>query len=248
MKHHLNIDKETMTVLRSSEVTASSVKLPPGQLARPLYEKVNKVLVTAGGKWNRSAQAHVFTDDPREALGLAVANGSILDVKKTTQAFYTPPELAKRVVFHASVLNKIVLEPSAGRGALALECVDRGAAQTVCIEQDAKSCAVLRGLNLHVIEGDFLKQKPSPFDRVVMNPPFTSGQDVAHVTHAFKFLKPGGRLVAITSPSWESAQNKKSAAFRELVKCNGYVAERLDEGAFKESGTNIRTLVLVLDA
>jgi hypothetical protein len=37
------------------------------------------------------------------------------------------------------------------------------------------------------------------FDRVVMNPPFDHGADIKHVEHARKFLKPGGRLVAVVA-------------------------------------------------
>ena len=35
------------------------------------------------------------------------------------------------------------------------------------------------------------------FDRIVMNPPFANGDDIKHIMHALKMLKPGGRLVAI---------------------------------------------------
>lgn len=248
MKHHLTIDDETMTVLRASTVTETSVKLPAGQLARPLYAKVNKVLETAGGKWNRSAQAHTFTTDPRPALGLAVEKGAILDVKKATQAFYTPMGVARQVVAHASVEGKAVLEPSAGHGALADACMVAGARSVVCVESDPQSAHHLRRtFTFEVIEGDFLKQSPTQFDRVVMNPPFTAGQDIAHVTHAFQFLRPGGRLVAIMSPSWQTAQNKKATAFRSFVEQHGRVAEQVEAGAFKESGTNIATVIVVLD-
>lgn len=247
-KHHLSIDEETMSVLRSSAVTSSSVKLPAGQLARPLYMKVNKVLELAGGKWSRKEQAHTFSDDPREALGLAVRNGSLLDKKKATQAFYTPRGVASTVMSLASVQGKRVLEPSAGEGALAIACQDCGASEVFCIESDPKSAEILRGLDFGVTEADFLTQQPAQsFDRVVMNPPFTAGQDIAHVMHAFGFLKPGGSLVAIMSPSWESAQNRKAVAFRDLVQEHGRIAERLEAGAFKESGTDVATVIVVLD-
>jgi len=32
---------------------------------------------------------------------------------------------------------------------------------------------------------------------VVMNPPFEQQGDIDHITDAFKFLKPGGRMAAI---------------------------------------------------
>lgn len=247
-KHHISIDDETMTVLRSSTVTENSVRLPAGQLARPLYEKVNKVLTTAGGKWNRSQQAHIFTIDPRETLGLAVEKGAILDTKKSTQAFYTPVDLARRVVEMASVEGRTVLEPSAGRGSLATACMDQGADEVFCVEQDAKSAEYLLSLGFGVAASDFMVWTPTVrFDRVVMNPPFTAGQDVAHVARAFDFLRPDGRLVAIMSPGWEFKNDKKSVAFRELVTAHGRVEARLDEGAFKESGTNVRTVIVILD-
>lgn len=246
-KHHINIDDETMAVLRSSSITATTVKLPTGKLARPLYMKVNKVLETAGGKWSKSQKAHIFTDDPRSALGLAVEKGAILDRKKSTQAFYTPTEVAALVVALASVQGKTVLEPSAGHGSLADRCREGGASQVVCIEHDPQSCEVLIAKGFHVIEGDFLKQSSSLFDRVVMNPPFTAGQDIDHVAHAFDFLKPGGRLVAIMSPAWFTGTQKKQKAMQLFLAQYGYVAERLDAGAFKESGTGIATMVVVLN-
>jgi len=248
-KHHINIDDETMDVLKRSTITQTSVTLPPSQLERSLYTKVNKVLETAGGKWNKKEKAHVFQSDPKEALGMAIEKGAILDTKKATQAFYTPAALASIVVQHASVRGKTVLEPSAGEGALAMACSADGAKNVVCIEIDPKSATHLIKQGFNVQTGDFMKQAPDVFfDRVVMNPPFTGGQDIEHVTHAFKFLKPGGRLVAITSPSWQTKQDRKSAAFRKLVEDHGRIAEEFSEGSFKESGTNVRTLLVVLDA
>lgn len=246
-KHHISIDDETMDVLKRSDISPNSVKLPTGQLPRPLYEKVNKVLTTAGGKWNRSAQAHVFTSDPREVLGMALDKGAILDTKKASQAFYTPAELARRVVLHASVEGKTVLEPSAGHGSLAKACRDAGAKYVVCIEQDATSSKVLSDDGFGALTDDFLKVGPTPYDRVVMNPPFTNGQDVDHVTHAFKFLTSGGRLVSIMSPSWRTKQDKRSEAFRELVANHGRVECEFEPGAFKESGTNIVTVLVILE-
>lgn len=247
-KHHLSIDEETMAVLRRSEVSASSVTLPPGQLPRPLYEKVNKVLLLAGGKWNKSAKAHLFSDDPSEKLGLAVESGSIKDVKKATQAFYTPPELAADVVELARVSGCSVLEPSAGRGALAKECVIRGASNVSCVESDETSFAALVALDFNVKWTDFLQLKPvAVFDRVVMNPPFSDGQDVDHVTHAFGFLGAGGRLVAIMSPGWQTKQDRRSKAFRTLVEEHGCVDREVAGGAFKSSGTGVSTVIVVLE-
>ena len=46
-----------------------------GQLDRALYVKVNKALEAMGGKWNRKAGGHIFSEDPRPQVeGLLETN------------------------------------------------------------------------------------------------------------------------------------------------------------------------------
>ena len=62
---------------------------------------------------------------------------------------------------------------------------------------------------------DFLAVPPAPvYDRVIMNPPFTRGQDVTHVQHALRFVRPGRRLVAVMPASIKSRADKAARAFR----------------------------------
>ncbi len=35
------------------------------------------------------------------------------------------------------------------------------------------------------------------YSRVIMNPPFSHGQDIRHILRAFSLLRPGGVLVAV---------------------------------------------------
>ncbi|AXQ68905.1 hypothetical protein HOU00_gp220 [Caulobacter phage CcrPW] len=96
-----------------------------------------------------------------------------------------------------------VLEPSAGDGRLAFEAVARGADVTA-IELNQRCCESIAkqrdmyGLPKSVLavrRSDFLMTPVTTlYDRVVMNPPRAN---VPHVTHAYSFLKPGGRLVAL---------------------------------------------------
>ena len=72
-------------------------------------------------------------------------------------------------------------------------------AMTVCLEA--------KGYNL-AGESNFLDHE-GEYDRIVMNPPFEAGQDIDHVRHAFQFLKDGGRLVSIMSPSPFFREDKK---------------------------------------
>lgn len=59
-------------------------------------------------------------------------------------------------------------------------------------------------------------------------------------------LNPGGTLAAITSKHWTFAGEKVCHNFRDWVKdTKGQVFE-IEEGTFKESGTGIGTIALVI--
>lgn len=81
----------------------------------------------------------------------------------------------------------------------------------------------------------------------MMNPPFANGADTDHVSHALKFLKPSGRLVAIMSAGVKTASTKlkKVAAFYELLGGYQWSFRNVPDGSFKESGTNVRVTMLV---
>lgn len=153
--------------------------------------------------------------------------------------FFTPADIAAMVVEIADVEGRSVLEPSAGRGALVEACQDVGCVYVDCVEIDAEDADHLRGLDVRVEVGDFLEVVPHPvYDRVVMNPPFTKNQDVRHVEHAIKFVRPGGVLVSIM------AGNTERSTFKKLVESLDHEVIPLPEGSFKSSGTGVSTIVL----
>lgn len=232
---------EIRDVLERSQITGNLLVLPLA-LERKLYESVNKVLVNCGGKWNRSAAGHIFAGNPREKLGLALTNGIAIDEKKLFQAFYTPPDLADEIAMQAAVEGQIVLEPSAGDGALADACVKFGAKGVVCCEIRHEAADILFGKRYHVAVGDFLEQKPEvKFSRIVMNPPFTKNQDIKHVEHALKFLKKGGTLVAVM------LGGAGRAKLQQRLEGLRYWIRDLPQGRFKESGTNVPTFIVEIN-
>ena len=186
------ISDEVMTILKAGKVEGTVFFLPPDQLPRNLYVDVNKVLTDAGGKWDRKAKGHVFPDDPSEKLGLAIKTGVSVNEKNLYQEFFTPKDLARRLVNMANVYGQEVLEPSAGDGALAETLRAAGAHNVICVEIQEKHCKTLREKRFgYVINDDFLKLDPESyswkpqgmpaygrFKRVVMNPPFTKKQDI----------------------------------------------------------------------
>lgn len=223
------------------------------------WATVKKVFVTLGATWRRASSTKpggfVFEPDV-DSLSIveaARATGEIVDPKKAG-FFPTPDALADIVVKLADGKESLSwLEPSAGNGQL-VRAIFRfdPEAFVKAYELLPENAKVLRcEVRLDVIEGNFLQLGPPPggrlFDRVVMNPPFASQADQHHVSHAFRWLAPGGRLVAIMSEGTRWRTNAQSVAFRAWVKELGGVFHDVDDGAFKESGTMVRTCILVLN-
>lgn len=236
------ITPDVREILDRSTINGFNLVLPGEQLARPLYEAVNRALANAGGKWNRFAKAHVFPSDPRSRLGIMLESGVSLDERKQYQSFYTPPELADEVAIMAAVDGHRVLEPSAGNGALVSACRKFGATQVDCVEvrEEERQTLIERGGTVTI--ADFLTLEPwHQFSRIVMNPPFTKNQDVKHVQHALKFLEAGGRLVSIMSGSTHRKQ------FEKLIEGREVSIREVQAGAFKQSGTNIATVILSIE-
>lgn len=176
------------------------------------------------------------------------------DLNLKADFFPTPAALAQELIEIAAVeAHHKVLEPSAGEGALLHEVVKTGAkiwayeidpakreklVQTFYSQFGAGGCACKDFLTVASVR---------EFDRVVMNPPFSRNQGIAHVLHATKFLKPGGRLVAILPAGVKTQKDKWGEAFRKLVTLLKGTIVDLPELAFKESGTLVRTVIVTLD-
>lgn len=238
----LKITNEIREIINQCRFDGLKVFLPDIQLDRKIYVKVNALLEEAGGKWSKKEKCHLFASNPREKLGILAAQDKLIDSKKFYQSFFTPIEVAKRAVELADVEGCLVLEPSAGYGALIDQILTYDGVHVNAVELNEEFSKYLDDkygyiIGLHRI--DFLKKEvEAEYDRVIMNPPFTRMTWLKHVEHAYKFLKPGGKLVAITP---DSLSNKK---FQEFVADKKWEFEPVGEKAFAESGTNIRTNIV----
>ena len=143
-----------------------------------------------------------------------------------------------------------VLEPSAGKGDIA-EAAQEAGAEVDTIELSIRLQDILKAKGLNVIDSDFTSREPvAEYDAVVMNPPFENGQDMEHIQHAYKFLKPGGKLVAIMSAGPFYRQDKQATAFREWLDGVDGSHEAMPEGSFAGSDafrqTGVRTEMVTI--
>lgn len=241
------ISQEVLDVLRYSASVEGNRIMIHRQLDRKLYEAVNKALVALGGKWDR--KGHAFPADPTEKLADLLANGAVIDPKKNG-FFPTPATLARRIIELADIQpGMLILEPSAGTGALADVAAELvGANRVDCVETLPDNIKVLGDKGYNVLPGNFIDIEPNPiYDRIVMNPPFENQADIVHVQHAYRFLKPGGRLVAIMSAGVDFREDRRATEFRSFIEENSGWYELNPEGSFKESGTLVNTVTVLLE-
>lgn len=248
----MKITNDVLDVLKAASTNGNALALN-GQLDRSLYDRTNKVLEACGGKWNRKAKAHLFEGDAGDALEQVVLTGEYTNRKVELQQFYTPEALALQVIQAAHIEpGMLVLEPSAGRGALARKARDAGA-KVWCVDIDQKNVAALKADGFNAVCYDFLALskhdfESTRFDCVVMNPPFANRADIRHVRHAINFLRPGGRLVAIMSAGVSFRTDTLAREFMDFLYFHDGGMVHVDEGAFRESGTMVRTVIASLKA
>lgn len=238
-------------VLKNCAIEGNVVKLPNVPLDRKLYVEVAKTLELIGGKWKGGkVMGFVFNEDPTNLL-IQVSGGEKRNLKKEFQFFATPDGLSDEVVQLANIQpTDKVLEPSAGQGSI-VKAVHRKIPNIVidyCEFMPSNQIFMKRLPNVNMVGDDFLALPLSfKYDKIVANPPFAKNQDVTHVQKMYDHLKPGGRLVSITSPHWKHSSNKKETEFRNWLTEVGATIKEIPAGTFKESGTTTATMILVID-
>lgn len=244
----MKIDDDVLAVLSRAEVNGQALRLIE-QLDRPMYTRVNKVIEAAGGKWDRKAKSHLFDRPASDRVEEIILTGEVEVPKDEFNYFPSPPDVVARLMELADVREGMrVLEPSAGRGAIAFACADAGAFVD-CFELMESNFDALSGCEdlRSVCWMDFLEVPPVPvYHRVVMNPPFAKQADIKHVTHASKFLRPDGLLVAVMAASVAWRDNRLTQEFRDLIRRHDGDIEALPDGAFKASGTMVRTVIVTI--
>lgn len=247
----MKIKDNIIAILSQAEIKDKCLFLHQ-KLERKDYLDSNNILESIGGKWNKKLKCHLFDQDPENILSEIINTGEF-ECRKTKKQllnyFPTPKSLVKKLVGLAEIkLNDLVLETSAGQGAILEELVKVSKfVHFVEIDQENyNSCQKFgaKGFNL-----DFLNYKPEEkYDKIIQNPPFSilghAQIDIAFIYHAFNLLRVGGKLVSIVSESPFFRSNSKSVAFRDWLEEHDAEIESLDSGTFKESGTMVKTRII----
>jgi len=245
----MKIAKDILDIIDAGSCEGGLFRLPNITLDRKIYLEVNKVLEFLGGKWDRKLKAHVFEEDIGDAIESVLLTGEVRDLKKEFQFFETPEDLAQELVDMAEVSPEMLcLEPSCGSGRILKILINHvGEENALGIDINFGYIKGLRSIGYCVMEADFMSVVPNMvYDRIVMNPPFTRQQDIDHVSHALKFLKPGGILASVMSAAIKFRTNTKTVSFIEELGtlCSSYSIKDLPEKSFSSSGTNVSTIVL----
>ena len=227
------------------------IKLPDVQLDRADYLKVKKLMESNGGKWKGGkCQGFLFNTTDVTPILIRLQGGDLSDRKKKFQFFATPPNIAMRLAVRLGDVSSSdrILEPSAGTGSLVKAVLDEWPDCIVdCYELMPENRSELEKINnAHVLGDDFITAEVGMYDKIIANPPFAKNQDILHVTKMWEHLNKGGQMAVIMSCHWQFAQDKDSVRFRELVYNVNHDITTLPAGSFKESGTNIETVMLVL--
>ncbi len=235
-------------ILQNCRLENGVMKLPNVQLNKANYLEAKKWIEEAGGSWSTKEQGFTFPFSPDRVFSI-LHEGKRCNLKQEFQFFATPAKIADYVASKFSSVTKemTVLEPSAGTGSL-IDAIHRICDDVTvdCYELMPENMEVLKAKKGVRIKGTDFMQCEDHFQRIIANPPFAKNQDIDHVMKMWNLLEDGGEMSVITSPHWEIAQEKKCADFRVFLEDHHADVEDVDEGEFKESGTNIKTKIIYL--
>lgn len=199
-----------------------------------LYAKCKALLELIGGVEQGYATFR-FDYCPDDVLRKMIVSGMVPDT--VSHQFYPTPEpLAEKMVSMLGALpGANLLEPSAGRGAIATKLQGN----VTCVEVDPLLSEVLRSKGLNVITADFLPWAKASlaenklYAGICMNPPFSQGRAYEHITAAIKLLEVNGVLVALAP-----------AACGRRIKSENTTVELVPVGADEFPGVSIELCIV----
>lgn len=218
--------------MTADAIQAAAVRNRASRLAQ--IAKLTPLRAEARQKAQAFRQAQTGAAQAQETLDL------MRSLSHVPGFFPTPRAVIERMIQLLCIkAGNSVLEPSAGKGDLIKAALAQGA-RVEGYERNFTLAEHCTKLGYDVRCSDFLEVVPRPeFDCVIMNPPFDHGIDEKHIRHAAKFLKIGGRLVAVAcSTTGLKLENDKFGTFE---------VEPLPHGSFSKSDrcTKVNTCLVL---
>lgn len=135
---------------------------------------------------------------------------------------------------HAFTITAVELAPSCAR-----ELYRQNRAGIILKQRDFLTLIPNSKLDVPCSMSDVPASDELPlFDRILMNPPFHIRDDIKHIQHALKFLRPGGRLVALCMDT----PHRRTA----LEPLGEYLP--LPPKTFASEGTNVNAALVIINA
>lgn len=121
--------------------------------------------------------------------------------------FYpTPQEVIETMLEGLDVQDKVILEPSAGKGDIVKALNSLNAKEVLTCEIEDDLAQIVQPIS-NYIGKDFMEvqaDKVSHINLIIMNPPFSKG--VEHINHAWDIAPEGCEIVALCN--WETINNR----------------------------------------
>lgn len=243
--------KEVFSLCKITDSAPYIMSLPYIELPRKVYTDVKSIIEKNGGRWKGGkTQGFQFEFNPTELFS-KLHSGEDVNNKKEFQFFATPNEVINLMITKADLkASDVVLEPSAGKGNIVDRILPLCKKVYMCeLMQENRQILEKKGYKDLIVSEDFttLDEKKYKYDKIIANPPFTKNKDCLHILKMYEHLKSKGRLVSIMGPSWVTGTQKKQIEFRNCLTKLGASWESIEEGAFKKSGTNVKTYLVVID-
>lgn len=226
------------------------------------YKKLDDTTQGLEFRYFKNGSVHIIFDKERLKLindCLAEYYGQVLpdsyehtekpqeskEVSKDLQFYKTPLKAVERLI-DSIYFNDgdVILEPSCGDGAI-LDGLRAGINKhrydkidfdLYGVEFDYNRCMQAREKGYNVFNANFLTfTSNTKFDKIVMNPPFYGKHYFKHIKQAYSLLKDGGEIHCILPIT---------AIEHGLIDEYKHSIIHLPVGSFRESGTNINTIIV----
>jgi predicted RNA methylase len=190
----------------------------PSGLPDNLQFALDWIMDSADGKWNKRDNGYVFFgQNPWMKINRVLASNFKYDQCDCVDIQQTPVDVAKFIVEKIGVRDMMCMEPSAGEGIIVYQMIQHGAIGCRAIEinqRRAKKCSKV----VECTHQDFMDLDPerykTRFDRIVMHPPRTRGQDISHLQRALQFCKTGGKIACIMPAAHKTEVTQNVTQFR----------------------------------